>query len=422
MQIRLLPSAVGGTVAAPPSKSLAHRAVLCAALSDGKCRVSHLEPSQDVEATLAAAQQMGCRLEREGDSVLFSSHAGFATFIHPVDCGESGSTLRFLIPVFSLSGQKVHFTGRGRLLARPQDVYAELLPAHGTLFTQDESEITVFGALQPGKYQLPGNVSSQFISGLLFALPLLDRASTITIAPPFESRSYVELTRATQAAFGVQSAWRGDDTLYIPGDQHYTPCDYAVEGDYSQAAFLAVLGAAAGDITLTGLRENSLQGDAVLLDILARCGAAPVRTGDAVRFARSALTAADIDIADCPDLGPILMVLGALCHGTTILRNAARLRLKESDRIAAMEQELHKFGVAISSSEDTVTIVGGVPHAPDGPLDAHNDHRVAMSLAVLALASGRGGAIDGAEAVEKSWPDFWRVLRALGAKEAADAR
>ncbi len=421
MQVHIQPSAVHGTVTAPPSKSLAHRAVLCAALANGTSRISNLEYSQDVEATLAAAAQMGSRVLRDENAVQISSHAGFATFIRPVDCGESGSTLRFLIPILSLSGQKVRFTGHGRLLQRPLSVYADVLPAHGSLFTQDENTVTVFGAPLAGRFDLPGDVSSQFISGLLMALPLLDQSSTIVVKAPFESRSYVELTRAVQAAFGVQSQWRGDRTLFIPGAQEYASCDFTVDGDYSQAAFLAVLGAAAGDVTVRGLTEGSAQGDAAILDILRRCGAEPVRTADGWRFAKAALTATDIDLADCPDLGPVLMVLGALCTGTTVIRNAGRLRLKESDRIASMQEELAKFGVTLAADGDTLTVTGGKVSAPAAPLSSHGDHRVAMSLAVLALAAGVPAEIGGGEAVAKSWPGFWDALFSLGAEVTQDA-
>lgn len=421
MLVHIEPSSPHGALAAPPSKSLAHRAVLCAALANGTSRVSHLEFSQDVQATLNAARQIGSRVLAEDDAVTIAAHEGFATLIRPVDCGESGSTLRFLIPILSLSGQKVRLTGRGRLLQRPLQVYADVLPAHGTRFAQTDKEVTVFGAPLPGRFALPGDVSSQFISGLLLALPLLDRSSTIVIAPPFESRSYVELTRAVQAAFGVQSQWRGDSTLFIPGAQVYQPCNYTVEGDYSQAAFFAVLGAACGGITVTGLPEHTAQGDAAILDILRRCGAAPVRTADGWRFDKAPLTAADIDLADCPDLGPVLMVLGALCRGTTVIRSASRLRLKESDRIAAMQAELAKFGIALQAEGDLVTVTGAPLHAPEAPLDAHGDHRVAMSLAVLALAAGVPADIDGAEAVAKSWPAFWKALGSLGAEVLENA-
>ncbi|MFR8460543.1 MAG: 3-phosphoshikimate 1-carboxyvinyltransferase [Ruthenibacterium lactatiformans] len=260
-----------------------------------------------------------------------------------------------------------------------------------------------------------GNISSQFISGLLFALPLLSGASVIRITPPFESRSYVDLTLRALADFGVRAAFTDENTIAVPGGQTYRPCAYTVEGDYSQAAFLAVLGAARGGVAVTGLREDSLQGDRAILDILARCGARIIRTDDAALFEKSDLRGTEIDLADCPDLGPVPMVLGALCKGETVIRNAARLRMKESDRIAAMEQELRKMGAELFSTQDTVTVRGGALHGADG-LYGHNDHRVVMALAVAAYAAGVPAAIGGAEAVNKSWPDFFETVRALGGK------
>lgn len=225
----------------------------------------------------------------------------------------------------------------------------------------------------------------------------------------------MDLTLRALADFGVRAAFTDENTIAVPGGQTYRPCAYTVEGDYSQAAFLAVLGAARGGVAVTGLREDSLQGDRAILDILARCGARIIRTDGAALFEKSALRGTEIDLADCPDLGPVLMVLGALCKGETVIRNAARLRMKESDRIAAMEQELRKMGAELFSTQDTVTVRGGALHGADG-LYGHNDHRVVMALAVAAYAAGVPAAIGGAEAVNKSWPDFFEAVRALGGK------
>ena len=231
-----------------------------------------------------------------------------------------------------------------------------------------------------------------------------------------ESRSYIDMTRAVQAAFGVTSRWLDGNTLALPGRQHYHPCDHAVEGDYSQAAFPAVLGAVCGGVTVTGLRPDTLQGDAVILDILHRCGAQFTREGDTVTFAKAPLHGVDIDLADCPDLGPVLMVLGLLCEGTTVIRNAERLRLKESDRIAAMEAELRACGGVLESEDGTITVHGCAEHlhAPEGILHGHNDHRVVMSLAVLSAAAGLPLTVDDAEAIQKSWPNFFAAIRPLG--------
>ena len=410
------PARIGGTVSAPPSKSMAHRAVLCSALAKGTSHIENLEFSKDISATLAAAGQLCARVESGPADALVEGLGHFRPVVGPVDCCESGSTLRFLIPLASLTGQSITFVGRGRLMERPQSVYETLYREQNLHFEQANGQLTVAGSLRSGEYTLAGNVSSQFISGLLFALPLLAGDSTLHLIPPVESRSYIEMTRAAQAAFGVTSHWLDDTTLCIPGGQQYHPRDYIVEGDYSQAAFLAVLGAVKGGITLTGLAAETLQGDAAILDILRRCEAKFTRTEAGLVFEQAPLHGVDIDLADCPDLGPVLMVLGLLCEGTTVIRNAERLRIKESDRIAAMEAELRACGGVLSSEDGTITVQGCKPqlHAPEAPLSGHNDHRVVMSLTVLALAADIPLAINEAEAVQKSWPHFFDALKPLG--------
>ena len=389
--IRPAPGGIGGVIAAPPSKSMAHRAVLCAALAVGRSHITHLEFSKDISATLSAAAQLCAAVDTGADDATVQGLGHFLPLTAPVDCCESGSTLRFLIPIASLTGQPVTFTGRGRLMERPQSVYETLYREQNLRFEQSPARLTVEGALTPGDYRLAGNVSSQFISGLLFALPLLPGDSQLHLIPPVESRSYIDMTRD-------------------------------VEGDYSQAAFPAVLGAVCGGVTITGLAPDTLQGDAAILDILRRCGAVFTRKGDSITFAKAPLRGVDIDLADCPDLGPVLMVLGLLCKGTTVIRNAQRLRLKESDRIAAMEAELRACGGVLESDGGTITVHGCAErlHAPAAPLHGHNDHRVVMSLAVLAAAAKLPLTVDDAEAIQKSWPGFFADAAPLGV-EVEDA-
>ena len=410
-----------GVLAAPPSKSMAHRAVLCAALADGESRLTGLAHSQDIDATLGAAAALGAQVEAGESWARIAGAAPLQAPAAPVDCCESGSTLRFLIPLAALTGRPVAFTGRGRLMQRPQSVYQELFASQGLRFGQEGDTLTVAGPLRPGCFSLAGDVSSQFISGLLFALPLLDGDSRLCLKPPVESRSYIEMTRAAQSRFGVASAWLDEYTLAVPGGQAYRPRDMAIEGDWSQAAFPAALGVLAGDVTVTGLEPGTLQGDAVILDILRRCGGRAEAVPGGVRFQKSALHGTKIDLADCPDLGPILMALGLLCEGETVITNAGRLRLKESDRIAAMEQELRKLGGWIASDGGTVTVRRSALHPPAGPLWGHNDHRVVMSLTVLAAAAGLPVEIGGAEAVAKSWPGFFAAMRQLGVEVETDA-
>lgn len=410
---------VGGTITAPPSKSMAHRAVLCAALAEGRSHITNLEFSKDISATLGAAAQLCARVRTGADDAVVEGLGHFVPLAAPVDCCESGSTLRFLVPIASLTGQAVSFTGRGRLMERPQSVYDALYREQGLRFEQSAAGLTVEGALTPGEYRLAGNVSSQFISGLLFATPLMEAPSTIEVRAPFESRSYVDLTTDAMQKFGVKVSVRarkdGSATYKVAAPQHYAAADMDVEGDYSQAAFLAVLGSTVGGITITGLPSGSHQGDRVILDILKQCGAKFERSGSHVTFHRSLLKAVEIDLADCPDLGPVLIALGCFCSGTTIIRNAGRLRIKECDRIAAMQEELAKMGGTVKVDGDTLTIEDCALHKPTAPLNGHNDHRIVMAMAVAALAAGQPAVIEGANAVNKSWPDFFEVIKGLGA-------
>ena len=417
--IKQAPGGIGGTITAPPSKSMAHRAVLCSALAEGTSHIENLEFSKDISATLSAAGQLCAKVRTGADRAAVEGLGSFLPVSAPVDCCESGSTLRFLIPIASLTGQKVTFVGRGRLMERPQTVYEKLYQEQSLRFEQSPAGLTVEGTLKSGEYELAGNVSSQFISGLLFATPLMEAPSTIEVRAPFESRSYVDLTTDAMQKFGVKVSVRarkdGSATYKVAAPQHYAAADMDVEGDYSQAAFLAVLGSTVGGITITGLPSGSHQGDRVILDILKQCGAKFERSGSHVTFHRSLLKAVEIDLADCPDLGPVLIALGCFCSGTTIIRNAGRLRIKECDRIAAMQEELAKMGGTVKADGDTLTIEGCALHKPTAPLNGHNDHRIVMAMAVAALAAGQPAVIEGANAVNKSWPDFFEVIKGLGA-------
>ena len=405
-----------GTIGAPPSKSMAHRAVLAAALAKGTSLVKNLEWSADVKATLKAAQDFGAQVE-VGENWAKITGIGQPTAPKTaVDCGESGSTLRFLIPILAQTAQPVSLVGHGRLPQRPQQVYADLFAERGLEFSQNEQGVQLCGPLSGGSYTLRGDVSSQFISGLLFALPLAKEDSEIHILPPFESRSYVELTLQTLAEFGVQVVWKDEYTLSIAGGQQYIARDVTVDGDWSNAAFPAVLGALTNTVALKGLKSDTKQGDAVIFDILRRCGVSITEnSAGTFEFAKDELQGVVIDLADCPDLGPILMVLAAFCKGTTRIEHAGRLRIKESDRIEAMAAELKKFGVTVRQLDsETVEIEGSMPVQPAEAIDSHNDHRVVMACTVAALGAGLTVTIDDAQAVTKSWPAFFAAMQSLG--------
>ena len=418
MRVTFEKTSVSGEVTVPPSKSMAHRALICAALAQGESTLSNVAFSQDIEATIRALRAFGAKIEPLGGGRVRVRGMGMPRAPRgPVDCGESGSTLRFLIPLAALTGGPVRFVGRGRLMERPQTVYRDLFHDKGIRFTQDAEGITVEGRLRPGDYAVDGDVSSQFITGLLLALSLLDGPSTLSVRPPFESASYVALTLAAMRDFGVPVEQR-ENTFCINCENKYKQKNIRVEGDWSQAAFFAVLGSIVGGVSVHGLRMDSLQGDRAILSVLERCGARITPLPDGCRFEKSELRGTSIDLADCPDLGPVLMVLGLFCQGGTHIAHARRLRIKESDRIAAMEQEIRTLGGTISSTEDDVYVEKSVLHG--GAVYSHNDHRIAMAMAVAALAAGLPLAIEGAEAVRKSYGDFWRDIQALGAEVHTD--
>ncbi len=384
-----------GDVHVPPSKSMAHRLLICAGLCEGESVLHGVSDCEDVRATIDCLVSLGVSCRQEGDTVRIKGIDPTRAQVNDIlRCRESGSTLRFLIPVALLTGQPAIFEGYGRLMERPMGVYEEICRDRELTFQKEGNQLTVGGGLPCGIYRLPGDVSSQFISGLLFALPLVKGDSVIELTTKVESRSYIHMTLDAMRAFGVVANWENEHTLRISGGQHYCPADLAVEGDYSNAAFLDALNTIGGEVRLMGLREDSLQGDKCYREALS-----------ALKKGR-----ATVSLADCPDLGPILFAMAAAKHGG-IFTETARLRIKESDRVAAMQAELAKLGVTMRAYADRVEIDGGL-HTPTEEINGHNDHRIVMSMAVLLV--GIGGVIEGAEAVKKSYPAFFEDLRSLG--------
>lgn len=402
MKIRINKGTAKGTISAPPSKSMAHRLLISAAMCEGESVVHGISTCEDVLATLDCLRALGIECIQDGDDVTVRGKD--PRNMHPktpLKCRESGSTLRFMIPIAMRSGQTAVFYGAGGLMSRPMSVYENMCRERGLTYVSDGESIVVKGPLSGGEFTLPGNVSSQFISGLLFALPTADEDSTIRILPPIESRSYIELTLDALRSFGVSAAWQDEHTIYIRGKQRYKPSEVTVEGDYSGAAFPEALGLFGGEVTVLGLREDTIQGDSVYrkyYDMLVR----GVPT---------------IHIGDCPDLGPVLFAIAAAKNGG-IFTGTRRLKIKESDRAEAMAEELKKFGTSVSVYEDTVVIYPAEFHAPTEELCGHNDHRIVMALSVLLTLTG--GVIDGAEAVSKSYPAFFENLSSLGIEVSAE--
>ena len=396
MKATFAPCRLCGAVDAPPSKSMAHRLLIGAALSGEKCTLSGMEYSEDVLATLDCLRALGARVEAQGDCVTVEPH-GFPHAPHPrLSCRESGSTLRFFLPLALCLGREVTLEGSERLLERPLGVYEDLCLRHGFAFRREKNAIVLCGSLQSGDYEIAGGVSSQFITGLLFALVFLGGDSTLTVLPPFESRSYVDLTLSALRAFGADVFFEGEYQIRIrPARLH----GYSgrVEGDYSNAAFLEAFRRTGSEIAVGNLSPESLQGDRVY----------------AAYFDALEQGAPTLDLSDCPDLAPVLIALAALKNGATFT-GTDRLQWKESDRGRAMHRELLKMGGGLLFGEDRITVPKQSLRDGGIPLSGHNDHRICMALSVILAQTG--GTVEGAEAVKKSYPRFFEEIIALGAK------
>ena len=402
MDIRILPCVPSGTVTPPPSKSVSHRLIIAAALGDGESTLRNVSFSQDIEATLRCMEALGARWDRpEPTTVRIRGIGGISRHFSelPVfDCGESGSTLRFLIPIaLAVAGGGV-FTGRGRLMERPQQPYSELFDQRGIFYTNSDGVLTVRGKLEAGEYRLAGNVSSQFFTGLLFALPLLEGPSSIISTTTLESSDYITMTLEALRTAGIsaQSQAGGSSFRVLPGS--YGSFTAAIEADWSQAGFWYAAKALGCSLELAGLNFTSAQGDMVVAAHYQQL----TQAGDL-----------EIDVSGCPDLLPPLAVMAAVRQGRTRFLNAARLRLKESDRLSTTSAMLRALGGCVTEQEDGL-IVQGVPSLTGGTVDGANDHRIVMAAAIAAIACRRPVTILGAEAVKKSYPDFFRVYQALG--------
>ena len=384
MDIRITPHTLNGTVMPPASKSMAHRAMLALALADGEGSLSNLSDSQDIQATKRCVAAL--KAPRPDGELPF------------LDCGESGSTLRFLIPIaLAVAGGGV-FTGRGRLMERPQGPYFDIFDEKGIFHEQKDGVLTVRGTLIPGVYRLPGNVSSQFVTGLLYALPLLPGDSVIEITTPLESGGYVDMTLDMLAQFGITVENQNYKCFRVPGNQTYQARDIAVEADWSQAGFWYTAAFLDNGVQPTGLNPASAQGDKVVSELYWKLA----RPGDV-----------DIDVSGCPDLLPPLAVMAAVRNGTTSFINAARLRIKESDRLTTVHQMLTALGGQAEEGPDSLT-VRGVTAFTGGTVDGANDHRIVMAAAIAATRADGPVTILGAEAVNKSYPSFWDDYKRLG--------
>ncbi|MBE5816812.1 MAG: 3-phosphoshikimate 1-carboxyvinyltransferase [Clostridiales bacterium] len=394
MKAVFYPSRAQGCINAPPSKSMAHRALICGALSP-KSVIRNITWSEDIRATYNCLVNLGAEAYVEGNNVIIGG-------LSPekikngttIDCNESGSTLRFLIPICLVSGKEIHVKGSTRLMERPLGVYESLCMEQGLVFKSEQGGLCICGPISRGNYKVRGDVSSQFISGLLFALTLLSGESTLEVTGKFESESYVKLTEAMLEKFGAEIKREGN-AFFVKGAQHYKSVDYTVEGDCSNAAFLEAFNLIGGSVTVNGISEDTLQGDKVYKDI----------------FKGITEGKGEFDLSDCPDLAPIAFAAAAINNGA-LFKGTSRLKIKESDRAAAMKAELMKTGIELRVEDNCVEVLPGIIHKPTSSILSHNDHRIVMAMSVI--CSCVGGEIEGIEAVRKSYPNFFENIKSLG--------
>lgn len=401
MNLVIYPNRLCGSVTPPPSKSQAHRAIISAALAEGDSMILNLQMSQDIQATLNCMKALGASATEHGGVIRgFYAKEGKFDTLPELDCCESGSTLRFLIPIALVVAGGGIFSGRGRLMQRPQKPYEEMFRARGIRFERKNGKIEVEGALKPGRFEIAGNISSQFITGLLFALPLLDGDSDIVLTTNLESAGYIESTIVAQKLFGVNIEVT-DYGWHIPGNQRYQPAKtpVMVDADYSNAAFYIVANGLGNEISIYDLNQNTAQGDKVIEKLERRLD----RPGEVV-----------IDVCQCPDLVPALAGRAALREGQiTRIVNAARLRIKESDRLDTVSTELNKLGAQVEQLEDSL-VIHGVKQLKGGVVSSHNDHRIAMMLAIVATRATDRVILQDAGSVAKSYPGFWEHYYRLG--------
>lgn len=399
MLIRIEPAKLHGSIKAIPSKSAAHRLLICAALADKETSISCPALSKDIEATAQCLAALGAGIEYN-EGVFYVRPIDKVNENALLDCGESGSTLRFLLPVVCALGGGARIKMHGRLPQRPLSPLWEELERHGAELSRPENDvISVSGRLEAGDYRIRADISSQYISGLLFALPVLERESSLCLEGNIESAGYIDMTRQAQKAFGLDLPFDGRD-FTVPAEANYTsPGTADVEGDWSNAAFwLAADALSGGSLEVTGLRADSLQGDKAVVALIES-----IRAGNAV-----------VDVKDVPDLVPVLSVMAAVSPGKTEFINGARLRIKESDRISSVCRMLRALGARCEEKAEGLVVTGG--RLSGGTVDSENDHRIVMSAAVAAIACEGPVTILGAEAADKSYPAFFEDYKKLGGK------
>lgn len=416
MDVKIFPSKAAGSISVPASKSVVHRALIASALSGGTNIIDCIDLNEDILATIKALKALGAKISIDKRMIVvrgFNINKRLRQV--EINAKESGSTMRFIIPLASYIADRVIVGGSERLMERPLNVYKKIYDKQNLSF-EDGSIKKIKGRLKAGKYQVDGNVSSQFISGLMFILPILDQDSSIEILEPFESKPYVDLTIELLNSFGIKIK-SFNKTYFIKGKQKYKPYNLRVEGDFSQAAFFMILGAINNKITINNLNMTSVQGDRQLIDFLQRLNVKTKTTKDSITVYKSELASGVLDLADTPDLGPILCVLALFSKKYIRLENVGRLRTKESDRLVVMQSQLNKIGAKVKLEKNSITI-----YRLDNFMDQEvvvsgaNDHRIVMAMAILATVAKKPLIIKKAEAINKSYPNFFIDLKTLGVK------
>ena len=413
MNIVIEPSPLKGEIAAIPSKSVAHRMLICAALADGPTTLRIPKTSDDIDATADCLRALGAAITVNNEDYIVEPIAQIEN-IPLLDCGESGSTLRFLLPVAAAAADRCRFDGHGRLPERPLSDLTDAMKEHGVSFDGEKLPFTIGGRLRGGIYRLPGNVSSQYITGLLLALPLCEEDSVIELTTALESASYIDITLSVLKTFGITVHCERNRYI-IPGKQVFrSPGTLPVEGDWSNAAFFLTAAALNNDIAMTGLNPDSAQGDRKIIALLEQLGAVTQKDNGRLTLRSDELKGCTIDIQDTPDLLPVLSVAAAFAQGKTTFINAARLRLKESDRLASSAAMIENLGGRAEVGEDELTVYG--TGLIGGTVDSCNDHRIAMSAAVAATRCKKPVTILNAEAVKKSYPGFYNDYNKTGGR------
>ena len=413
MKVKISPFSASGEIVAPPSKSVAHRLIISALLKKGKTLIKNVGSSADVLATLSCVKNLGANVIKTADGVLIE---GVTKPLKGavLDCNESGSTLRFLMPVASALGADALFTGSERLMARPSDALISVLEMHG--IKRDGNRLV--GKLTSGKFEIDSSISSQYVTGLLLALPILDGDSQIVLKGETVSKDYIEITLSVLEKCGIEYKKSGYN-IFIKGNQEYNlPDEIAVEGDWSGAAFPLVLGAINGCVTVAGLDTNSKQGDREILEIIKKAGAMVKVDGDKVTVSTSELVAFKQNFENIPDLAPICAVLASVANGESRFSGIERLKIKESDRVLTTLAILKVAGIFAKEENGEIVINGG--KIQGGIYDGANDHRIVMSEAVISSVASGDSVIIGSGAIAKSYPEFFEHLRLLGGKINGD--